>query len=59
MTRARWTSLGLALLVAVFLLIWMATGELKVASSEPPPAAVAEEPVLTRVQVQTLGSPGL
>jgi len=54
MTRARWTSLGLALLVAVLLLIWLATGELKEASSEPPSAAVAEEPVLTRVQVQTL-----
>lgn len=56
MSRERWASLGLALLVAVLLLIWLATGELKVASREPPAEAAAAEPQLTRVQVETLSA---
>ncbi len=36
MTKAKLGSLGLSLLVVVLLVIWMATGELKVASDDAP-----------------------
>ncbi len=32
MTKAKWGSIGLSLLIVVVLVIWMATGEVKVAS---------------------------
>ncbi|PSF04716.1 efflux RND transporter periplasmic adaptor subunit [Marinobacter fuscus] len=54
MTRAKWSSLGLSLLVVVVLVIWMMTGEVKVASTEVPEVPEAEEKAPTRVEVTTL-----
>jgi multidrug efflux system membrane fusion protein len=56
MTRARWGSLGLALLVVVLLVVWMATGDLKEASREPPEPAPAATREPTRVQVSTVSA---
>ncbi len=52
MTRAKWSSLGLSLLVVVVLIVWMATGEVKVASDEAPPEPAQEQQEPTRVEVQ-------
>lgn len=54
MTKAKLGSLGLSLLVVVLLVIWMATGELKVASDTPPDEPQQESKKLTRVETQTL-----
>jgi multidrug efflux system membrane fusion protein len=54
MTRAKWSSLGLSLLVIVALVIWMATGDVRMASDEPPPEQEQESDEPTRVEVQTL-----
>ena len=51
MARAKWSSLGLSLLVIVLLVIWMATGEVKVASEEAPEAPASEQVSVTRVEV--------
>ncbi|WP_303289037.1 efflux RND transporter periplasmic adaptor subunit [Marinobacter sp. SS5-14b] len=56
MTKAKWSSLGLSILVVVLLVIWMATGEVKVASDEVPPEPEQEQRELTRVEVETLES---
>ena len=56
MNKAKWGSLGLSLLVIVLLVIWMATGELKVASNEAPPEPVQEQRQLIRVEVETLAA---
>ena len=56
MTRAKWSSLGLSLLVIVALVVWMATGEVRMASDEPPPEPGQENDEPTRVEVQTLQS---
>lgn len=63
MTKAKWGSIGLSLLIVVFLVIWMATGEVKVASEEVPERQENAEDSLTSVQVETLSArlhePGL
>ncbi|MGC8121069.1 efflux RND transporter periplasmic adaptor subunit [Marinobacter sp. VGCF2001] len=51
MTRAKWSSLGLSLLVVVVLVIWMMTGQVKIASTEAPDAPAQEQKTLTRVEV--------
>lgn len=51
MTRAKWSSLGLSLLVIVLLVIWMAAGEVKVASDEAPEEPASEQVAITRVEV--------
>ncbi|WP_339752212.1 efflux RND transporter periplasmic adaptor subunit [uncultured Marinobacter sp.] len=63
MTKAKWGSLGLSVLVVIALVIWMATGEVKVASDEPPERPDSGDNQLTSVQVEiltaTLHEPGL
>ncbi|HET8801230.1 MAG TPA: efflux RND transporter periplasmic adaptor subunit [Marinobacter sp.] len=54
MTKAKWGSLGLSVLVLVVLVVWMATGQVKVASKEVPEPEPAPENELTSVQVETL-----
>lgn len=56
MTRAKWSSLGLSLLIIVLLVIWMLTGELKVASEEAPDEPASEERALTRVEVASVSA---
>lgn len=51
MTRTKWRSLGLSLLVIVLLVIWMATGEVKVTRTEAPEEPPSEQEPLTRVEV--------
>ncbi|MCR9189467.1 MAG: efflux RND transporter periplasmic adaptor subunit [Alteromonadaceae bacterium] len=63
MTKAKWGSLGLSLLIVIALVIWMATGEVKVASDEAPERQDSGDDQLTTVQVETLSArlhePGL
>lgn len=63
MSKPKWGSLGLSLLVVVVLLVWMAMGDVKVARDQPPESADNQEQALTRVQVQTVSAspyePGL
>lgn len=63
MSKAKWGSLGLSLLIIIALVVWMATGEIKVASDQVPDQRNAGERPLTSVQVQTLSArlyePGL
>ncbi|MEE2763202.1 MAG: efflux RND transporter periplasmic adaptor subunit [Pseudomonadota bacterium] len=63
MTKGKWGSLGLALLIIVALAVWMATGEVKEARDEAPDRPARGEPELTSVQVETLSArvhePGL
>ena len=63
MSKPKWGSLGLSLLVVAVLLVWMITGDVKVARDQPPESADAEAQELTRVQVQTVSAssyePGL
>lgn len=63
MSKVKWSSLGLSLVVVLALVIWMATGDIKVASSKPPTQQKAAQQELTRVQVTTLNArlyePGL
>ena len=54
MTKAKLGSLGLSLLVIILLVIWMATGELKVASDDAPADPEQEQRQPTRVEVETL-----
>ena len=63
MSKVKWSSLGLSVIVVIVLVIWMAMGDIKVASTEPPAqqSAAPQEP--TRVQVTILNTqlyePGL
>ncbi|WP_144822963.1 efflux RND transporter periplasmic adaptor subunit [Marinobacter piscensis] len=63
MRKLKLGSLGLSVVVVVVLVIWMATGELKVANSEPPERQKSDTKELTQVQVTTLDArlyePGL
>ncbi|WP_372966124.1 efflux RND transporter periplasmic adaptor subunit [Marinobacter sp.] len=54
MIKAKWSSLGLSILVIVALIIWMATGEIRLASDEPPEEPVKEQRELTQVEVKVL-----
>jgi multidrug efflux system membrane fusion protein len=54
MTKAKWGSLGLSLLIVIALVIWMATGEVKVASDEAPERQDSGDGQPTTVQVETL-----
>ncbi|EMP57405.1 RND family efflux transporter MFP subunit [Marinobacter santoriniensis NKSG1] len=54
MTKARWGSLGLALLVVVLLVVWMVTGQVKTASDKAPEPRASDGQSLTSVQVETL-----
>jgi len=54
MTKARWGSLGLSLLVVVLLVIWMVTGEIKVSSDQAPERQQDQQAELTSVEVETL-----
>jgi len=54
MTKAKWSSLGLSLLVIVLLILWMATGDIKVASDQAPPESEQEAQEPTSVEVQQL-----
>jgi len=63
MSKVKWSSLGLSLVVVIALIIWMATGEIKVASTKAPAEPKAAQQERTRVQVTTLSAqlyePGL
>lgn len=54
MTKAKWGSLGLSLLIVIAMVIWMATGEVKVASDEAPERQDSGDGQPTTVQVETL-----
>ncbi|WP_373000009.1 efflux RND transporter periplasmic adaptor subunit [Marinobacter sp.] len=54
MTKAKWGSLGLSLLIVIALVIWMATGEMKVANDEAPERQDDVDAQPTSVQVETL-----
>ncbi|MBE0485731.1 efflux RND transporter periplasmic adaptor subunit [Marinobacter sp.] len=54
MTKAKLGSLGLSLLILVILVIWMATGDVKVASKQAPDEPQDQEAELTQVEVETL-----
>ncbi|HTN35029.1 MAG TPA: efflux RND transporter periplasmic adaptor subunit [Marinobacter sp.] len=54
MSKTKLGSLGLSLLIAIALIVWLATGETKVAKSQAPEPAESGHHELTRVQVQTL-----
>lgn len=63
MSKVKWSSLGLSVVVVVALVIWMATGDIKVASTKAPAEQEVEQPERTRVEVTTLNArlyePGL
>ena len=63
MSKVKWSSLGLSVVVVVALVIWMATGDIKVASTKAPVQQEVEQQERTRVQVTTLNArlyePGL
>lgn len=65
MTKAKWGSFGLSLLVVVVLAVWIATGELKMARDEAPDRQRSDsgDDQITAVQVETLSAqvyePGL
>lgn len=63
MSKGKWGSLGLSLLVIVALVIWMATGDVKMAKQTAPEQQSGDDRALTSVQVETLVSrlhePGL
>ncbi|OZB16181.1 MAG: efflux transporter periplasmic adaptor subunit, partial [Marinobacter sp. 34-60-7] len=46
--------MGLSIAVVVVLVLWMFTGEVKVASDEAPPEPQAQPQELTRVEVERL-----
>ena len=52
MTKAKLGSIGLSLLLTVALLIWMATGEVKLAKSEAPEAPAEQSETLPAVQIE-------
>ena len=63
MSKVKWSSLGLSVVVVVALVIWMAMGDIKVASTKAPVQQEVEQQERTRVQVTTLNArlyePGL
>ncbi len=63
MTKAKLGSIGLSLFLFIALIVWMATGDVKVAEQEAPDAQQASEAVLPAVQVEQrqarLYQPGL
>lgn len=63
MTKTKWGSLGLSFALVVLLVLWIVTGEVKVASKQVPEAPVAQAPAPVSVQVRTLDAtlhePGL
>lgn len=63
MSKAKWSSLGLSVVVVIALIIWMATGEIKVSSTKKPAQQANAQQELTQVQVTTLNArlhePGL
>lgn len=54
MTKAKLGSLGLSLLILVLLVIWMAMGDVKVASNQAPDEPEEQARELTRVEIETL-----
>lgn len=54
MTKAKWGSLGLSLLVIVALILWLTTGEVKVASNDAPETPEQQEKEPTQVEVEIL-----
>ncbi|KEF32845.1 Membrane-fusion protein [Marinobacter nitratireducens] len=56
MTKAKWGSLGLSVLVVIALVVWMATGDIKEARNEAPDPIGAEPKALTSVQVRTINA---
>ncbi|SHK80209.1 membrane fusion protein, multidrug efflux system [Marinobacter antarcticus] len=63
MSKVKWSSLGLSVVVVIALVIWMATGDIKNASIKPPAKQEVAQQERTRVQVTTLNAqryePGL
>jgi multidrug efflux system membrane fusion protein len=63
MSKTKLGSVGLSLLIVIALVVWMATGETKVAKTKAPEQKAEISHELTRVQVQTLSArlyePGL
>ncbi len=63
MSKTKLGSLGLSLLIVIALVVWMATGETKIAKTKAPEQKADTRHELTRVQVQTLSArlyePGL
>lgn len=63
MSKTKLGSLGLSVLIVVVLIVWMATGDIKVAKTEAPEQNSTSSQELTRVRVQTLSAriyePGL
>ena len=54
MTKAKWGSLGLSILVMVVLIVWMATGDVKIASDDAPQEPEQSEKAPTKVEVELL-----
>lgn len=54
MTKAKLGSLGLSLLILVLLVVWMATGDVKVASKEAPDEPQVQDAERIRVEIETL-----
>lgn len=63
MNKVKWNSLGLSLVVVIALIIWMAAGEIKVASTEAPAQPDVAQEAPARVQITTVNAqlyePGL
>ncbi|KKM88701.1 hypothetical protein LCGC14_1256150, partial [marine sediment metagenome] len=63
MNKVKWSSLGLSLVVVIALIIWMATGEIKVASTQAPAQPDVAQEAPARVQITTVNAqlyePGL
>ncbi|WP_036859513.1 efflux RND transporter periplasmic adaptor subunit [Porticoccus hydrocarbonoclasticus] len=56
MSKVKWSSLGLSVVVVIALVIWMATGDIKVASTKPPAKQEVAAQERTLVQVTTLNA---
>ncbi|MBW7472558.1 efflux RND transporter periplasmic adaptor subunit [Marinobacter sp. F4218] len=54
MSKGKWGSLGLSLLVIIALAVWLATGDIKMASEAAPEKQEIGEQELTSVQVESL-----
>lgn len=63
MSKVKWSSLGLSVIVVIALVIWMATGDIKLANTKAPAQQDTAQQELARVQVTTLSAqlyePGL
>lgn len=63
MSKVKWSSLGLSVVVVVALILWMATGDIRVARDKPPEQPEKVQSTPTRVQITTLNTqtyePGL